>query len=104
MRFTRAANREAANFQSRLADADRHRLSGFAAGADAVIHGEVVADHLNLAERGWAVADQRCVLDRRDDFSILHQIGFGALEDEIARSDVDLTTAKIDGPNAFFDR
>ena len=78
-----------------------NRLSCFAAGADAVIHGEIIADHLDLAERRRAVADQGRILHWRDDLAVLDKIGLGALEYKIAGGDIDLAAAKIYCVNSF---
>jgi hypothetical protein len=48
----------------RLADADRHALTVLAAGADAVVEPQIVADHRDLGQRVGAVADQGRALDR----------------------------------------
>ena len=98
------ADCEGIYFYGGLADADGDRLARFTAGADAVIHGEIVSDHGDLFQRRGAVADERCILYRRADFAVFDHIGFGALEDEAAGSDVDLTAAKVDSPDALLDR
>ena len=45
VRSARAADGNRVNLQAWLANADRHGLSGLAAGADTVIHRKVIADH-----------------------------------------------------------
>jgi general secretion pathway protein A len=55
----------AVDAQRRLADADRDALPFLAAGADAVVELEVVADHRHARQHVGAVADQRGALDRR---------------------------------------
>ena len=79
-----SAHSERVYFYGWLADAYRDGLASLAAGANAVIHCEIIADHRTLIEGGRAVADQRGILDGCADFTVLDEIGFGALEDEIA--------------------
>ena len=49
------------------------------------------------------MADQGRVLHRGYDFAVFDEVGFGALKDEIAGGDVDLSAAKVDGPNTALD-
>ena len=51
-------------------------------------------------QRRGAVADQRRALDRRADLAVLHPVGLGAGEDELAVGDVDLPAAEADGVDA----
>ena len=88
----------------RLADADRHALAVLAAGADAVIEREVVADHRDAVQVGRPVADQHGALDRRADLAVLDAIGLGALEHVFARGDVDLAAAEMHGVDAVLHR
>ena len=78
-------------------------MAGFAAGADAFIQGEVVADHGNVLQSFGAVADQGCALDRAGDFAVFDEVGLGGGEDEFAVGDVDLAAAEVDGVEAALD-
>ena len=62
-----SADGQAIHFDRRDADADRHRLSVFAAGADAFVELQIVAHHRDARQHVGAVADQRRALDRRGD-------------------------------------
>src|ERR1700729_3907502 len=92
----RPANGNTVDAKRRLADADGNTLAVLAAGADAVVELEIVADHRHPVQVGRAVADQHGALDRRADFAVLEPIGFRAFEHVLARGDVDLTAAEID--------
>ncbi len=87
-----------------MPDADGHALAFLAAGADAFIEAQIVADHRDILERLGAVADERCVLDRRGDFAVFDEIGLAGGEDELAVGDVHLTAAEVDGVEAALDR
>src|SRR5690606_32002133 len=100
----RAADRQAADLEAGLADADGDALPGLAAGADAGVEGEVVADHLDLGQGRGAVADQGGAAHRRGDLAVLDQIGLGALEDEFAVGDVHLAAAEVGGVEAALGR
>src|SRR5262249_39756277 len=79
-RLRGAADGEAFDEQRRLADAHRHSLALLAAGADAGVELEVVADHPHLRERARSVADQRRAFDRRADLAVLDEVRLGARE------------------------
>src|SRR5271167_430151 len=81
----RAADGEALDEQGRLADADRDALALLAAGADAGIEGEVVADHCYPGQHVGAIADERGALDRGPHLAVLDEIGLGRREHELAR-------------------
>src|ERR1700734_296286 len=100
----RPTNGDAVDAQGGLADADGNPLAVLAAGADAVVELEIVADHRHPVQVGRAIADQHGALDRRADFAVLEPIGFGALEHVFARSDVDLAATEIDGIDAVLHR
>src|SRR5215475_11088089 len=80
----RAADRDAVHAQRGLTDADRHALAVLAAGADARVELEVIADHGDAVEVGRSVPDQHGALHRCADPSILDPVGFGALEHILA--------------------
>ena len=90
--------------QARLADADRHALAVLAAGADAGIEREVVADHADAMQVGRAVADQHGAFHRRADLAVLDLVGLGALEHVFAGGDVDLAAAEAHGVEAVLHR
>src|SRR5271156_1704290 len=98
------ADRDPLHAQRRLADPHGNPLAVLAAGADAVVEGEVVADHGDAVEVGRAVADQHRALDRGADLAVLDPVGLGALELVFARGDVDLPAAEAHGIDAVLDR
>src|SRR5262245_37026833 len=100
----RAAHRDLVDAQRRLADAHRDALTVLAAGADAVVEGEVVADHADAVQVGRAVADQHRALHRRADLAVIDAVGLGALKDVLARRDVDLAAAKAHRVDALLHR
>src|SRR6267154_4882514 len=57
------------------ANADRHRLSIFAAGAHAFIQLKIVAYHGNFRQSVRAIPNQRAVLERRGYVSVLNHVG-----------------------------
>src|SRR6266487_5132061 len=75
-----ASDRNALHPQRRLADADRHALAVLAAGADAGIEREIVADHGDAMQVGRPVADQHGALEGRAELAVLDSVGLGALE------------------------
>ena len=100
----RAADRQRVHAQRGLADAHRNFLAFLAAGADAVVELEVVADHRDAGHDFGAVADQRGALDRARDPAVLDQVGLAGREHELARRDVDLAAAEIAAVQALVDR
>src|SRR5262245_3074494 len=93
----RSAYGDAVEPDGRQPDPDRDALALLAAGPDAGIKLEIVADHADAGERIGAIADQGCSLDRRTDLAVLDAISLGAGEHELARGDVDLTAAEGNG-------
>ena len=83
-KLTRAPNSQASKLQGRLPDTDRHALTVLAAGSDARIECQIVADHRHLRQGIRPVADQRRTLDRRGDPAVLDQIGLARRKDELA--------------------
>src|SRR5258708_4015344 len=83
-----------------LAAADRHALAVLATGPDAVIEGEIVADHADAMQVSRAVANQHRALQRRADLAVLDLVGLGALEHVFSRSYVDLAAAEVHGIDA----
>ena len=67
-----AADGHTIDFNRRDADSDWNGLSIFAAGADAFIEFQIVADHRNPRQHIGSVADQGCALDRGGDLSIFN--------------------------------
>src|SRR5690606_41826607 len=74
----------------RLADADRHALSGLAAHADAVVELHVVADHRDAVHRVRPVADQHGALYRLSYLAVRGHVGLGAAEHDFAPGNIDL--------------
>src|SRR5207247_7573686 len=99
-----AADRQPVHAQRWLADPDRHALAVLAAGADAIVEPQIVADHRDLGDRVGAVADQRRTLDRRADLAVLDEVGLGRREDEFPGGDVDAAAAKIERVKPALDR
>src|SRR5438445_11382456 len=91
--LSRTAHRYAVYPQCRLADTDRHALPILAAGADAGVEGEVVADHRHPSERIGSVAVQCCALDGIDKLDFLDLPRFGSGEHELDVGDRDLASA-----------
>src|SRR5215211_5877110 len=90
-----SADRDAVHAQGGLADTDGDALAVLAAGADAGVELEVVADHADALQVGRAVADQHGALERRADLAVLDPVGLGAVEHVLARRDVHLAAAEI---------
>src|SRR5437773_9317450 len=86
----RPADRDAVHAQGRLTDPDRNALAVLAAGADAGVEREVIADRADTMQVGRAIADQHGALQRRTELAVLDAIGLGDLEHVFARGDVDL--------------
>ena len=101
--FTGSADGHAVELDGGHADTDGDGLAVLAAGADAFVEGEVVADHGDEFEGFGAVADEGRALDRRGDAAILDEVGLGGGEDELAVGDVDLAAAEVDGVEAALD-
>src|SRR5208283_891454 len=71
-----AADGQAVDLDGWDAYADGNGLSIFAAGADAFIEFQIIADHRNPGQDIGPVADKRCPLDGRSDLSVFDEIGF----------------------------
>src|SRR6266404_3978803 len=91
-----AADGHTIDFNCRDAYAYGNGLSIFAAGADAFIEFQIVADHRNPRQHIRSVADQGCALDGGRDLSVFDEIGFRRRENKFAVGDVDLTAAEVD--------
>src|ERR1700738_4761411 len=102
--LARPADCDAVHPQGRLADADRYALAVLAAGADAGVEREIVADHADAVQVARTVADQHRAFDRRADLAVLQFVGLGALEHIFARRDVDLSAAERDRVDAVLHR
>src|SRR6266542_3568448 len=102
--LSRSADSDAVYAQGRLADSDRDALAILAAGANPGIKLEVVADHADPVEVGWAIADQHGSLEGPSKLSILDPVGLGDLDDVFARGDVDLTPTEIGGIDPALNR
>src|SRR5271154_1173173 len=96
------ADSQAINFNGRDADADGNRLPVFAAGADAFIELQIVADHRNSGQDVWSVADQSCAFDQGSDLPIFDEICLGRREDKFSVGDVDLPAAEIHRVDTIF--
>src|SRR6516165_8203637 len=71
-----AAHREAIDPERRLTDADRNALAVLAAGADAIVELQVVADHRDARQNVGTVPDERRALEWRADATVLDGVGF----------------------------
>ena len=98
-----AAYGQAIDFNRRDADAYWDGLAVFAAGADAFVEFQIVADHRDSRQNVGAVADQRRAFDGRGDLAVFDHVGFAGGEDEFAVGDVDLASAEVDGVDAVLD-
>src|SRR5262245_52060122 len=103
LHLSRPAHRDAVHAQGRLADADGHRLAILAASANAGIELEVVSDHADTVEVGRAVADQHGAFERPAKLAAIDLVGLGDLKYVLARGDIDLAAAEVDGIDAVFD-
>src|SRR3954467_10383374 len=98
--LSRSTNGEAIHLQSRNSDADGDALPVLAAGANAFVEREIVADHRDAREHVGAVADEGGVLERRSDHAILDHVSLAGGEDELAIGDVHLAAAEVHCVNA----
>ena len=78
------------------ADADGNALTVFAAGADAFVERQIVADHRYIFQSFRAVADQGRVANGGGDLAVFDEVGFAGGEDEFAAGDIDRSTAEVD--------
>src|SRR6202044_3200191 len=101
--LSRSSNRHTVEFDCGHTYADWNALPRLAAGANALIQCEVIADHRHILQRFRPVADEGCAFDGAGNLPVLDEVGLGGREDELAVSDVDLTTAEVDGVEATFD-
>src|SRR3977135_1386641 len=69
------AHRQAIDLQAGLANAHRNTLSVLAAGADARVEREIVADHADARQLIVPVADQRRAFHGVRDLAVLDQVG-----------------------------
>src|SRR6185437_1276889 len=96
----RAPDREAFHLQGRLADAHRDALPVLAARPDAVVQLQVIAHHGHPGQHVGAVADERGALQRGADTAVFDGVRLAGGEDELARGDVHLAAAEVDGIDA----
>src|SRR3984885_8112400 len=90
-----AAHGECVDTQRRLADPHGNALTILAAGADAVVELQVVADHRDARQHVRAVADERGALERGGDPTVLDGVRLAGGEHELARGDVHLPAAEV---------
>src|SRR5262249_51697664 len=101
---SRASNGDAVKAQCRLTDADGNPLAVLAAGPDAGIKLEIVADHTHPMEVGRTIADEHGALHRLDELAVCNLVSLGHLEHVFTGSDVYLAAAEAHGENAVLDR
>src|SRR5580693_7620644 len=91
----RAADRQRIDAQRRLTDADGDALTVLAAGADAIVQLQVVADHGNARQYVRAVADESRALEWRAQAAVLDRVRLARREHEFARGYIDLAPPKL---------
>src|SRR5437879_3063800 len=99
----RSPDRHAIELDCGHAYADRHALTGFAAGANSLVQSEVVSNHRDVLQCFRAVTDQGCALYWLRYDAVFNQVSFAGREDELAVGDVDRSAAEVDGVEAAFD-
>ena len=99
-----AADSKPGDVQRWLSNTDWHALSGFAARADSFVEFEIVADHRDARQCARTISDQRRAFDRIFDLTVFNEVRLGALEDELAGGDVDLSASEINRVNAALQR
>ena len=99
-----ATDSQLVDFQSRLTDTDRHRLSFLAAGTNTAIEFEIRTDHRDLAKHSRTVTDEHCAFDRSSQLSFLDEISLVHGENEFARRNVNLAAAEVWRINALINR
>src|SRR6516162_9326902 len=104
VRLSGSAHRDAVHAQGRLPHTDGHPLAILAASANAAIEFEVVSDHADTVEVGRTVPDQHGALQRPAKLAAIDLVGLGDLKHVLARCDIDLAAAEIDGIDAVLDR
>src|SRR5208282_540161 len=100
----RAADRYAVDSNRRQTHAHRHRLAVLAAGPDAGVEREVVADHRDASQYVGAIADKRGAFDGARHPAVLDQVGLARGEHKFAVGDIDLSAAEADCVQAVLDR
>jgi hypothetical protein len=100
---TRPAYRHIVNPQRRLPHAHGHALAFFAAYADAVVHRHVMADHADVLEAFWPVANQRGAFDGVEFFAVFYLPRFSAAKHKLAAGGVYLAAAEAGAVNTIFD-
>src|ERR1700730_14982704 len=98
-----AADGECVDAQRRLTDPHGNALAVLAAGADAIVELQVVADHRDAREHVRAVADERGALERSGDPTVLARARRARGEHELPRGDVHLAAAEVDRVDATLD-
>src|SRR6266446_1033400 len=87
-----------------FAHSDAHPLAILAASANAPIEFEVVSDQADTVEVSRTVADQHGALQGPAKLAAIDLVGLGDLKHVLARCDIDLAAAEIDGIDAVLDR
>src|SRR5512139_3506284 len=92
-------------------DADRGQshtdgdgLSVLAAGANALVELQVIANHADALQDVRPVSDQRGALHRATDLAVFNQIRLAGREDELPVGDVDLAAPEIGRVETALDR
>src|SRR5688572_29108611 len=99
-----SSNRDVIDPNGGQSDADGHRLTLLAAGADAFIEFQIVADHRDLRQNIGTAADQCRALDGPGDLPAFDQIRFTGGEHKLPVGDINLPSPKRDGIQPFVHR
>src|SRR5215469_16887111 len=93
-------DRQILHLEGRLTHTHRDALAILATRPNPIIQLQIVADHGDTGQHVRSVADERGALQGRADAAVLDGIGLAGGEDELARGDVDLAAAEVDGVDA----
>src|SRR5207249_4501392 len=100
----RASHGEMADLDRGNAHAHRDALPVLAAGADAGVEFEVVADGGDARQHCRPVADEGRALYRRGDLAVFDQVSFRSREDKLAVGDIHLAATEVHRVEAAPDR
>src|SRR5207302_1456671 len=93
---------EPVHFNGRNADTHWNSLAVFAAGANAFIELQIIANHGHPGQHVRPVPDQRSAFDRGGNNAVFDQIGLGRREHKFPVGDVDLPATEVDRVDATF--
>src|SRR5271157_25478 len=90
-----SADGQPVNFQRGNSDADGNGLAVLAAGSDAFVELQIVADHGNLGQHVGAVAEGRRFWGGGGGGPVLDRVALGRGKDDFPVGDANLPAAKI---------